>query len=472
MSHSILVFPVHPTSLAKLIKLARFLRTKNVECTFLVATKSVFDRRQDIKDAGFSSIELALTHPLKLTRKITNLVWVLTNIFCQHEDLEFCKPTRSNLSGYLRYLKQKLYYLRIQQEYKTDLRNKKTEIKHLVDNTAFERIIISGDRSLGYEAALLAYIDQKKIPCIIPPISISNDPIGLANDRLNKDEIFDISNNQYVRKKWPEQCFNLQSTSVSFYEFWRLKILDELNILPPCPWILGGGRSNKFLIGNGLDAARYISNGLKQDDVTVVGDSEFDELYSAYQHKTRTRSNLIEKYHLKPELPIILIGMPQLFEHNLLSYDKHMDVITTICEGAQQSKVNVLASLHPKMDKNNYLFLQSKYNFAVLTESLSNCLPVADIYVSCQGSSTWVWSVLCEVPMIVCDWYGSNANISKTEYGVSIINDANNYSIELHKLLTDLTYYEHKKRQCIDVKPQIMQFDGGSNERIYDQIFD
>ena len=45
---------------------------------------------------------------------------------------------------------------------------------------------------------------------------------------------------------------------------------------------------------------------------------------------------MISQYELNPALPIIIIGMPQLFEHNLLSYDDHMAVINVICDGAYQ----------------------------------------------------------------------------------------------------------------------------------------
>ena len=466
MNHSILIFPVHPTSLAKFLKIALFLREKNVECKFLIATKSVYDRQSNIDTANFESIKLPLTHNASLSHRLKSLLWLIANIWRNHKDLDFIGHQDSSKLGFLRRYKHKLYFLRLQREYKSDLKNKIIVIERLFENNSFDKIIVSGDRSLGYEAILLAHAQKMKIPCTIPPISTSLNPPDFAKHRLEKSSNFNITDNNYFREKWPKQCLELQNCSVSFYEFWRVKVLDELGVLPPNPWNLGGGRVDKLLVGNGIDANRYIHNGLNSDRVFVTGDSEFDELYEAFQNKHKTRLELITEYKLDPALPIIIIGMPQLFEHNLLSYDDHMAVINVICDGAYQENANVLTSLHPKMDKNNYLFLQSKYNFGILNESLSNCLPAADVYVSCQGSSTWIWSVLCEIPMIVCDWYGSDADISKPEYGLSILKHSSAYSEELHKLLSNSTYLHYKKDQCVETKPKIVQFDGNSSERI------
>jgi hypothetical protein len=471
MNHSILIFPVHPTSLAKFLKIALFLREKNVECKFLIATKSVYDRQSNIHTANFESIKLPLTHNASLSHRLKSLLWLMANIWRNHKDLDFIGHQDSSKLGFLRRYKHKLYFLRLQREYKSDLKNKIIVIERLFENNSFDKIIVSGDRSLGYEAILLAHAQKLNIPSIIPPISTSNNPSGLAREKIQKSSNFEVTNNQYFRRKWPKQCFSLQSSSISFYEFWRVKVLYELGILPPCPWHLGGGRSNKYLIGSGLDAIRYIENGLNAKHVTVTGDSEFDELHNAFQNKKTTRSLVISQYELNPALPIIIIGMPQLFEHNLLSYDDHIALITTICDGAQQEEANVLASLHPKMDKENYLFLETKYKFRILKESLSNCLPTADIYISCQGSSTWIWSVLCEIPMIVCDWYGGNVRLGKSEYGLSVLDNANSYPKELHRLLTDSKYFQYKKKQCSNTKPLIMQFDGNSSERIFNNIF-
>lgn len=73
-------------------------------------------------------------------------------------------------------------------------------------------------------------------------------------------------------------------------------------------------------------------------------------------------------------------------------------------ENLDRLNENILISLHPKMEKLKYKFLEEKYNSIIVEERLVNILPIADIFIS-TFSSTVLWSVLCGIKTIVIDFY-------------------------------------------------------------------
>ena len=60
------------------------------------------------------------------------------------------------------------------------------------------------------------------------------------------------------------------------------------------------------------------------------------------------------------------------------------------------------------MNKENYKFLEDKYEVKISSNKLYEILPSADLFLVGQGSTTINWSILCKVPFLILDWYGHN----------------------------------------------------------------
>ena len=105
---------------------------------------------------------------------------------------------------------------------------------------------------------------------------------------------------------------------------------------------------------------------------------------------------ICKKYNLCPDKKIIICALPQLAEHNILDWENHWKEIEFLVSTISSRKQNLILSLHPKMEREKYLFLEEKYNCKIAEERLFEFLPIADLFIA-TFSSTIIWSVFCEI---------------------------------------------------------------------------
>ena len=99
------------------------------------------------------------------------------------------------------------------------------------------------------------------------------------------------------------------------------------------------------------------------------------------------------------------MGLPQLAEHNYMSWEKHWYFQNKILSEISKLPFNIILSLHPKMSYSNYSFLEKKYPAIIAEENLSSLLPLSDIYIAVQGSTTIDWASMLSIPVIVMDFF-------------------------------------------------------------------
>ena len=101
--------------------------------------------------------------------------------------------------------------------------------------------------------------------------------------------------------------------------------------------------------------------------------------------------------------PNWILALPQLAEHDLLDWPSHWKYQNDILKAVTQRNENILISLHPRMKKEQYDFLEKDYNCRILEERLFDVLPIADYFLA-GYSSTIRWAVLCGIQSIVVDF--------------------------------------------------------------------
>lgn len=486
MSKTILFCPIHPTSLNKMLKIAALLNKIGAHCTFVVGTPYVTDNEKRILDQGFSIFHLENSVPLNNFLLINNfllkksaclsiyiksffLAFISEQDFPKHPDE--CKY--NVLFRVLLHLKRSAYFIRLQENLRIETLAQIKGVKEIFSTLDIQSLVVAGDRHLSYEHLILVEAHKNNIEAYIPPISISGDPNDLARYKLKANAHHDVSMLPGLQKKWPQQCIvNEQGIVVSFHEFWKIKPLSDLGVLPEMPWLMGAGLSKKYMVSGLLDAQRHIKNGLNKEKIAITGDSDYDELFSEFQHKKENRNIISSKYSLNKNRKIAIVSLPPLYEHNLLPLDEHMDVIHQICSSLKKSETNVLISMHPKMNIQDYQFLEKQYSLSIIDEPLATVLHIADVFIASQGSSTWIWSVLCEIPAIICDWYGLNTNINDEKYGLKIVKKSTDMDHITNNIIHDKALYDSMVAQCQQAKGAVGKFDGKCHERITNIILD
>ena len=129
------------------------------------------------------------------------------------------------------------------------------------------------------------------------------------------------------------------------------------------------------------------------------------------------------------------MALPQLGEHNIFPWKKHWEEINFLMKNLKKLNQNILISLHPKMDRKDYEFIEEKYKIKILDERLADVLPIADLFVA-TFSSTVIWSILCGIKSVVVDFYGLNYTMFDFLTSIKKVDKKDNFETELKATLT------------------------------------
>ena len=97
-----------------------------------------------------------------------------------------------------------------------------------------------------------------------------------------------------------------------------------------------------------------------------------------------------------PKRETVIIGMPQLLEHDLTDEKTHWEEIEYLVGAAASDKINLVLSLHPKQDKVRYEYLEKKFNAVISPKPLRDVMALAKIYLSTYSGTT-LWSAFRSV---------------------------------------------------------------------------
>tara|TARA_S200000501_G_C20868384_1_gene763086 strand:+ start:1034 stop:2359 length:1326 start_codon:yes stop_codon:yes gene_type:complete len=348
---------------------------------------------------------------------------------------------------------------------------KEQEILKLLQNNMPKKIYLAGDRHDGYELAILKVAKQLKIRIIIPPIAEKvgyEGPLLQRRKNLNYGIIVteDITFKKKYKNIWMHD--KVSKEDISFYPKWDVVAKEKCGVLPKNPWIIGS--SGNLICAHGeLEKKLIINDGVDPDNIIVTGHLDHDILYDIFANKKKNklRKNLYSKYSLNPNKPMILIGVPQLLEHFMMPAEEHWTFQETLCKESTKTNSNILLSLHPKMRYNDYKFLQNKYQVKIISEKITEILPLSDIYLGIHGSSTIPLALLCEIPIIILDPVELNYTIYDWIKSKFVIKDLSNLFSTLNTLINDKKILKEIKLAHKSQKNSVSPFDGKCQDRIF-----
>ena len=349
----ILFCPIHPTSLNKMLHIAKSLNGEYIKSVFLISNNYTAAQQSNIKSRGF---ELAYVGGYDSyieyleNKEVKRPKLDFGNFFLKWRGVLYEQARRLPFAAHYFLEKERLHRIELQRKLKKEYQFKKQEACKLFDKINPNKLVVAGDRHLRYEVAVLYEANCRKVPILIPPISVFRHPNEIARARFLQSKEFDVTNLPEIKKRWPKQCEDDKyGNQASFYHYWMLEPLDDLGLLPENPWVMGDSYADTIMVSGQHEASRLLSNGLAKSKLVITGDSEFDELYNCLQDKHCTLDSLSKKYAFSKKDNIIVVALPQLYEHGLLNYEEHWKVINRICETLSNTNSTVLVSLHPKM---------------------------------------------------------------------------------------------------------------------------
>jgi hypothetical protein len=338
-------------------------------------------------------------------------------------------------------------------------------ISKLILDNKIDALLINGDRHLGYEPVFLKISKKLKIPSIIIYL------VDYADEErifLNDTNVKKIKPNFLTSRYISDSQLNLNyrvARGSYYYPHTIANALNKFGVITLNPYVMGSGFSNILCLNNEYYKNLYIKNGVPEEKIRVVGDASYDNLYRNYIKQDQVKIAMIEKYGLDHKKSIVIIALPQLAEHNILTWDEHWKEANFLLENCNKLNKNILISLHPKMNRDSYLFLEGKYNCKILEERLADTLVIADVFIA-TFSSTVIWSVLCGITTLLVDFYGLNYTMYDFLTSIKKLDDKSLFLDTLKNIFDkDVAFKEDWKKLSKDEV-----FDGNTAKRYLDLI--
>ena len=178
-----------------------------------------------------------------------------------------------------------------------------------------------------------------------------------------------------------------------------------LGTLSNYAWWRGSRYGDAICVSSQLDKNNFIKNGRIKDlnKILIVGDMNMSQLYESLTNKENIKKNIVKKYNFDLKEKLIIISLPNYFEHADLSSEDSLNEINFLINTVSINFKNVLVSFHPTMKnsekKNDYIDICRKYNVNILDDSLSEVLPICDLFIA-TNSTTIYWSVILGIKSI------------------------------------------------------------------------
>lgn len=339
------------------------------------------------------------------------------------------------------------------------------EVGRVLDRLRPQAVAVMDGRKYGWQLPLMRACRERGIPTAVPPVALTVSRLELA--QRNQGQRFLAEAHPALLRHHPGQAhFDPQRRAhVFFYPVEIVSALAAQDMLPPDPWVLGGGCETVVMVEGQEEKEKHLASGLAPSRLAVTGHRAHDSLFARLGHKDDLRRELCARYALSASQPLVLLTLPSFAEQGHWGWDEQWREVEHLCRVTTQQGGRPLVSLHPKMERGRYLYLEEKFGLALARERLEEILPAADIFLA-SFSSTVPWAVLCRVPTLIYAFHGFTYSMFDHLGGVRVHIDRQEFSQALGRLTRDGEWRGLLAREAEGSARRLSPFDGHCQERI------
>lgn len=342
----------------------------------------------------------------------------------------------------------------------------------LLDEMDPQAILLIGDRHIGIETALVKRANRRGIPSLMIPFALSDVEGAVLYRLANPDWRL-----RYGVESWLNRILaRLRPAWVTAHEgqklFWQppaaMLAAALWGILPQKPWVLGGGAAWMMAVENPQSQDRLVRQGMPPEKITVTGKPRYDRAAKVWRRRAQERQQLFAAIKLDANKPLLTCAVPQLGEHELLPWERHWEETEFLFATLSRvrSDVNVVLSLHPKSDLQQYAPRAEQYGLTIArTHRYDQLIPVSDLFVA-TFSSTVTLAIAAHIPTLVIDFYAMNYDFFDEVEGIVVLREKKNLLPTLRRALTDRAYYQQLVDGQARAADDWARFDGQATARI------
>jgi hypothetical protein len=274
---------------------------------------------------------------------------------------------------------------------------------------------------------------------------------------------------QWTATKYPAGVrLDAAGNRLLFFRMGEYAALRMHSSLFPVPWSYGGGFSNRVAVPDNVAKKLLLRQGVPREKVFLAGQISHDILWESYGRTDEIRVSLNKRYQFHPERPLVVLAMPVLGEHGMISGADQEDEAKFLFHTlGELNAPNVLVSLHPRQSRQQYEFLAKKYGVHLAAEPLREVLAAADLFVA--YSSTIAWAQLLGIPTLALEYHNLGYSLFAGQPGVRDVFSREHVGVTCEALLP--LGAMHKQVRCeLSEKIDRTTFDGSVRQRIIDEI--
>lgn len=442
MNKYILLYPPNETALVEFVKYSKVIKENSkyipvmfIENKLVKFTESLnqldIDYLLDKEDILINNGKVSLSHSTRDSRRHSSLVYNFLK-----KRMKFFVPTLVFfVFDFLKTMIETLY--------------KKIRIEKILKQKKYEAVLLYSDRMIGWEQVIISYFKKRNLPRIILPVAISSVEGGLRLRNGKKQYVCDYNLktpliNRFIRLINSKWCYKDEKDNriVSFYTPAKALTGILFKNISMNPWFNGGGYSTLIAVDSEKSFNSLVQGGISRDKIVIAGSLSQDEIFEAYSQRDNLKNSMIKIYNLNHRREIVILAMPQLAEHNLVSWEDNYKTNSEIVEALSKTGLNVLISLHPKSNIKDYIEFEKMYKCKILTEKLSKILPIADYFIA-SYSSTIMWAIQCNIPSFVVDFFDFNYSLFDEYEIVSKSKSIEDFMICFNKVVNDNGHKNH-----------------------------
>ena len=344
--------------------------------------------------------------------------------------------------------------------------------RNLVISENVAAVLIVGDRHLGWETALIKVANERDLPTLIVPFAVS-DPNSDVEGRLRKSDAdrYRVKTllGRIVRRFYPNWVRDSDDGELFFIPPGEALAGEVLGIMPQHPWTIGGGAARRMAVESHHALQNYLKEGIPKAKMVVTGKPSVDQVFTRMQ--ALNEMNLREELGLKKNHRIILCSVPQLAEHQLMSWQDHWQEMEFLFESlSKEPGADLVLSLHPQSEPDAYSKLADHFGAVIAKRRIYDLIPLCDILVATY-SSVVVQAIGCRKPAIIVDFYGLDFSYYDIAPGVLIIKDRDALVPTVHSLLHDQDAYQQLVKTQRQHSSNWVLLDGGCTQRVINEMY-
>lgn len=302
--------------------------------------------------------------------------------------------------------------------------SEKKILKEIVNRLSPDIIILPED-VVGYCTPIIIKVGHDlNIPSLILPYTIANEQEAFRSLAGNTNYHLKTWGNGIVGKCFPRWV--MHDKGLSLVRMPAPYILGQIltKTSPPKPWMMNSGFSNVIAVENNAMHDYYVSAGIPETKVEVVGSISDDHLAKFKLNKQQELISLKEELSIEGTKPLLLIGgcpdqsgsCPAGFAYG--SFD---DFVAHLARAIEPLKkyYDVIVRPHPNNMRMGELF--SKYDVQSTEIDTARLVALSDAYIA-FASATIRWAISCEVPVLNYDVFHYDYNDFKGIGGVLNVN--------------------------------------------------